>query len=519
MSVANDAEPTLRDFVRAVRRGALPVLITAIAVGVAVGMLSGQRTPQYQAQATVVTTMQDPGQRGFGATLVTAPALATATYRAAALNRTVLSDAWHALEGRPPTQLELTDFRETLTVRSEDAPASSLLRISALAADPGTAKARADAVAAALVRWDIERATRALESILAGLDAQIEAIDAEIEAATAGDPDATAAEVAGLERARADLVLQRSSARALRTGAVGRVELFETATEPLTQHRPRPLRDGAFAAVLGLMAAFGAVLLRSGLDGRVRDLDDLVAVTGLPVLAVFPRMRGGRTAMAEEAANYLRTAVSFATAHVHPKIVMVTSDRDGQGASSVAIALAHAFARQDQRVALVDADLRKPALAAAFNVQRPGFTSLPDALAKDMVLRPARVRTGSRQWLDVFPTFEPVANPAELLSARFGHLLEALTSDYDIIVIDSAPVLPVADSLVIGPHTVGVVFASSMASANRRSVRSALALLRRVGVHLLGVAATNVGAKQSDVGAYGYGYVQVAARQSTGDAR
>ena len=516
--MSNDAEPTLRDVVRVLRRGLLPALLTAIAVGVAVAVLSGQRTPQYQAQATVVTTTQDPGQRGFGATLVTAPALATATYRAAALNQTVLTDAWQTLEGRSPTELELTDFRESLTVRSEDAPASSLLRISALAPEPSTAKARADAVAAALVRWDIERATRALESILAGLEAQIEAIDAEIEAATAAGPDEAAAEIAGLERARADLVLQRSSARALRSGAVGRVELFETATEPLTPHRPRPLRDGAFAAVLGLMVAFGVVLLSSGLDGRVRDLDDLVAVTGLPVLAVFPRVRGGRTAMAEEAANYLRTAVSFAAAHVHPKIVMVTSDRDGQGASSVAIALAQAFARQDHRTALVDADLRNPVLAAAFDLRRPGYTNLPDALSKDMVLRPARVRIGSEQWLDVFPTFQPVANPAELLSARFGELLEVLTSDYDIIVVDSAPVLPVADSLVIGPHTVGVVFASSMASANRRSVRSALALLRRVDVHLLGVVATHISAKQPDVGAHGYGYVQVAARRTTADA-
>lgn len=497
--MGHDNEPSVRDFVEVLRSGLLPALLVAALFAAATYYLSSLRPPVYQSQATVVTTTQDPAQRDFGTTLVTAPALATTTYRAAVLSRDVLTTAWHDLEGQQPTADQLETFRQRISVRSEDALASALLRITATAHDPQVARLRADAVANALVRWDVERATRALENIIASLEAQIVAIEAETAAA---EPD----QVAGLERARTELALQLSSARALRTGAVGRVELFETASAPRRPFRPTPLRDALLAAVLAVILVFGLVLLRAALDARIRSLDELVAVTGAPVMAVFPPTRGGRHALSEEAASYLRTGLVFATADVHPKVLMLTSAKGGQGKTSVALALAKAFARQFYKTLLIDADLRNPSLAAEFGLRPTVVTSLPEALVQAVPIKPARIRLGSEHFLEVLPTFEPTSQPTELLSTRMGPLLERIRDDYDVIIIDSAPVLPVADTLTIAPLTTGVVLVANMLKGDRQSVVGAIGLFRQLGIRVLGTVANQVPANRSKMSAYGYGY-------------
>lgn len=497
-----DREPSARDVADLLVRGLLPALAVAAVVAGLTFFLSSQREPLYQAQATVVTTAQDPAQRTFGSTLVTAPALATATYRAAAVSRAVVAAAWSEVEGQPPTEQELTRFASSVSVRSEDANVSALLRITVQAPGPSEARQRADAVARALVAWDEQRATRSLETIIESLAAQIETIERELEIA-----DAQA--VAGLERTQADLMLQLSSARALRTGAIGRVELFEAAIEPTRPVRPRPLRDAAVAALLAIVLVYGLTLLRAAFDDRVRSVADLAALSDTPVLAVFPKVRDGRQALPSEAATYLRTGVSFAAGRAHPMVLMLTSARDSQGKSSVAIALAKSFARQRFRTLLVDADLRRPVIAEEFGVSPGEASSLPKALTGLGSIQTALVRVDAErdaEILHVLPTFGPSAYAAELLEAFMGGVLDRLKEEFDVIVIDAPPILPVADALTIGALTDGALLVASLATSDKASTASAHALLRRHAIPILGIVATNARLGGADQTAYGYGY-------------
>jgi polysaccharide biosynthesis transport protein len=504
------AENSLLDLVGLVRRGFVLAIVAGVATAAGAFFLSGLVTPLYSAQATVVTTAQGPNaaQRDFGATLVTAPALAVATYRGAVMSRPVAAAALASLDGRVPTSQEVQALQSRLTVRAEDSHTSAFLRIIVQHPDPQRARDLANAVAAAAVAWDVERATRSLETIIASLSAQMESIDDELAVAAPAD-------VAGLERARTDLSLQLSSARALRTGAVGRIELFDGALMPVRPVSPRPLFSAVVAAFMAVFAVYGLLMLRSALDTRVRGLDDLARITGLPLLATFPRVTGGRRTLPLDAASYLRTSIGFATADIHPKVVLVTSTDEANGKSSVSIALATSFARQHYRTLLVDADLRRPAVGEEFDLDPYQTPTLLDALESGERVQPARVPVANDVGLDILPSFpltygaHTSRNPSDALSRSFGDVLARYASEYDVIVIDSAPILPVADALTIAPHVSGVVFAVSVPTAERASVVRALRLLRQLDVRLFGVVATNLGTGRGGTvgyGGYGGGY-------------
>ena len=276
----HDQEPTLRDLIELLRRGLLLAVAAAVVAGVATYLISRWLTPTYEAQATVVTSSQDPNQRSFGTTLVTAPPLDIASYRAAVASRPVLADAWRRVVGAAPTDAELDALQRSLTVRSEGTNVSSLLRLLVRDTDPARARDLANAIALAAVAWDEQRATRSLETIVESLQAQIASIDDELAIETGQAAEA-------LLRTRGDLALQLSSARALRSGAVGRLELLEAATDgylKATPHRVLPPAPGTsrfsvpYFLAPGLDARFPRVTLPPELaadaPGTGADLSD-----------------------------------------------------------------------------------------------------------------------------------------------------------------------------------------------------------------------------------------------------
>lgn len=495
-------EPTLRDGLALVRRGLVLAVAMALVAAAGTYYLVDLLPPRYEAVATLLVSAQDPNQRDFGVTLVTAPPLDSPTYVAAIRSRQLLADALLDVRGVAPTPLEVDALARAVAVRAADARTSSVISVSVQDDEPVEARVLANAVAAAAVRWDEARATRSLETIIASLEAQIASIDQEILTADADAP------IDGLTRNRAELQLQLSSARALRTAAVGRLEPLERAETPRTRVAPRPLRSAAAAGLFAVLLTYGLLLLRSALDTRVRDTEDLARLTELPVLAEFPKVSTGRRGLPREAASYLRTAVTFAANDVHPKVVMVTSAGPNHGKSSTAIALAESFARQGYKTVLVDADLRQPVLGREYALDPSDHACLRDALVSGAAAVAIYPLSGSDAELSIIPSFEPATNPTELLANHLRLLLERLRQAYDVIVIDAAPVLPVADALVIAPEVDLVVFAVSMPDADRRQVRNAVGLLRRIGARVYGTVATNVrpGSEMRSAAGYGYGY-------------
>ena len=496
-------ELSLSDLFGFLRRGLGWALLAAVAGGVLAYALTNRIEPTYRAVATLVASHADPSTRTFGNVLVTAPTLDAQSYRTAILSRAVIDPATAILAADGIDTG--TRLGEQLRVTTSGSLATTVIRVEVLASQPERAAQIANAVARAAVEWDEARATRSLETIIIALQSQIDGIDVEL--ATPLDENTRD----GLLRSRGDLSIQLSSARALRNAVVGRLEPLEAAVPIHAPVAPRPVRNAATGALLAAVLVYGVRLLRKVLDVRIQTVDDLSAVTGLPILAEFPLSRTRDWRLSREAASYLRSNLMFDLADVDPKIILVAGYGPEHGKTSVAVTLAESFAAQGSKTLLMDADLRRPSIGDAYQLAPDVTVSLRDALMADGVEFVTEVNGTRETVLDVYPSFAPVPYPAELLSNRLAPLLEHLKDRYDVIVLDSAPLLAVADTLAIAPRASAAVLVVSMEEANRRSVIRALQLLQRANAPVVGLVANKVspkhGARLRGRGhGYGHGY-------------
>jgi len=517
--VDDEQELSFRDLFELIRRGFLWALLAGIVVAAATYFISRSQPPIYQATATLILSQPSSDLNRFGVSLVSAPAIDVNAYREAARSSPVLSNSLRALGADTVTPKLIKDFEDLLSIRTQENRLSSMLYLDFRAPNPATAQAYANALAEQLLAWDVDRATRNLQTIVSTLEAQIISLDTQIAELELQDSELPA-QRDSLANLRAEQTVSLNSARALLNSAVGALEIMEPATRPTEPVAPRPLRNAALAFVLAVFVTYGVILLRSALDTRVRSSEELQEISGLPVLAEFPKQSGKRR-LPREASSYLRTNVLFATADVDPKVLLVTGHLADQGKSSVALSLAESFTRNGYRTLLIDADLRKPVLHTEYRIKPHFVTSLPDMLhMPDDELEPHTLRFSTKVSMDIIPTFASQKNATELLTRGMKRVLDRLAPNYDVVIIDSAPVLPVADTLAIAPHTDGIIFAASLLDSDRRSITAALELLQRLGLNLLGIVATNVPESarsgQSAVG-YGYGYGYGAAARSEAD--
>jgi non-specific protein-tyrosine kinase len=496
-------ELSLADLLRFLRRGFLSALLVGVLFAVAVYLFSHSRQPVYQAEATLLAA-QPNASASFGVSLVTAPWLDANAYSAAARSNPVLQGALKQLGGSAPSQQAVADLGKRLTVSTEENRESSLIHLSIRDTSPGAAAREANAVAKALKDWDVKRATTNLDTIISALTSQIAALESQL--TQLGDAPPDQAQRNGITSLIGDKENQLSSAKALKNSAVGQLQTLEPALPPLNPSSPRPLRNAVLAFILGVVLSYGLQLLRDSLDTSLRDVDDIAATSGLPVLAEFPRLRGGSRRLPPETGSYLRTNLLYATVQAHPKVFLISSAVAEEGKTSVALALAESFARGDYRTLLIDADLRKPTLAQEHKLTKNGQASLTDYLQNPrQPLAPTNIPVNARQGFDLIPTFKAAHAPSEILASGFRVCLENWREHYDVIVIDSAPLLPVADTLTIAPLCTGTVLVASLQDSDRKQVHGAIALLQRLGISLLGVAATKVTEGRSG-SRYGYGY-------------
>lgn len=503
----NEQELNFRDLIALVRKGFWWAVLAAVVVAGAVWWFSGRMEPTYQATATLILSQPNSELNRFGVSLVTAPAIDVNAYREAAHSHPVVRESMIVQGITAPDARDLEEFGNNLTIRTQENRLSSMLYVDFRSASPEQASAAANAVAAQLLQWDAERATRNLTTIVQTLEAQIAELQAQIDSIS-GQPD-SAAQLDSLGSLQAQQSISLNSARALLSSAVGSLEILEPATPPVNSIAPRPLRNAALAAVLAVFIVYGVVLLRGALDTRVRDTEDLAALSGSPVLAEFPKQTGQRR-LPREASGFLRTNVLFATADIDPKVLLVTGSIADQGKSSVALSLAESFARNGYRTLLIDADLRKPVLHNEYLVEARNTQSLSHMLeAPEEELTPTSLRFDADISMDIVPSFGQPRNATELLNTGFKQVIDKLAPRYEVVIIDSAPILPVADTLAIAPHTSGIIFATSLLDTDRRSVTASFELMQRLGLRVLGTVATNVSAGSRSSGSsngYGYGY-------------
>lgn len=273
---------------------------------------------------------------------------------------------------------------------------------------------------------------------------------------------------------------------------------------------PRPLLNLAVGLLGGLLLGVALAALRETLDTTFKTAEALSELTALAPLATIPfdndaplhPITVGEAAHSPraEAFRRLRTNLQFAQVGERPRIISVTSSLPGEGKTNTAANLAVSLARAGIATCLVDADLRRPCLARTFGlVQDAGLTSvlIGQASAADVMQQ-------ANAGLAVLTSGPMPPNPTELLSsAQMGEVLQELAAAYEVVIVDTAPLLPVADTVGLAPLTQGTLLVVRASKTSREQVRTAVDSLRNVGARPLGVVFNMADVAKGGYGSYG----------------
>lgn len=287
---------------------------------------------------------------------------------------------------------------------------------------------------------------------------------------------------------------------------------IQPATPPGSPTSPNPVRNLLLALLTGLALGVGLALLRDALDTKVREEEDIREATTAPLLASIPMAKkSGKRALVSldqdphgrhaEAIRRLRTNLLFVDVTTGRHSFVVTSAMPGEGKTTTAINLALAMADSGTRTLLVDADLRAPSVAGSLGL--PDEAGLTSILLGKAELADVVHEIGD-SGLHVLPAGAVPPNPSELLgSAPMADLFARLSADYDFLIVDSPPVVPVVDAVILGGLTGGLLMVVG-SGTRKRDLAAAIKQLTTVGAPVAGVAHNFVASKRGDEGRYGY---------------
>ena len=313
-----------------------------------------------------------------------------------------------------------------------------------------------------------------------------------------------------------DSLLQRFKEVSVTGGlTTNNISIVDEAQTPQYPFSPQPQRNAAIGMALGLLLGLGLAFLRESLDDSLKHADEIETNYGLPLLGLIPLLKGGSKSLQagltahenprspfSEAYRSMRTALQFSTPEGSPKRLMVTSCGAGEGKSTSALALAINFAQLGQQVLLIDCDMRNPSQHKILNL--PNEIGLSNFLAGDTGPSTLIQQTSIAN-LSLLPSGPQPPDPVELLMGpKFILLLEkAHEMGFAQVIIDSPPLLGLADALVLGNQIQHLVFAIKAGHTRKSSIKNSLRRLRGAGIVPMGVVLTHVQNHHSSE--YGYG--------------
>lgn len=391
------------------------------------------------------------------------------------------------------------------------------------------------------------RLVRAVQARSEALAAQIGVLD-EVMAADAasisGLPDAEAEEmrlsreVETLQKLVDDLRRDHQEARIDEAVEAGQVEIVDWALAPGSAVGQGTKRRLLFALLVGLMIGGGGALVLDRLNTALVRREDAESALHVPVIAVIPRIgdplrpahrlqqlrsrllprlaqrppEPGNALVTvndlhsagSQAYRKLRTHLIFSQGGQPPRTLMITSPAASEGKTTVSANLATTFAQQGLRVALLDADLRRPRMHGVFGLSRtPGLT---EVLQNEALMEEA-LRTTGVDGLHVMGAGRLVGAVSELLGgAAMGRLLRELNARYDVVVLDTPPVLAAADAEILAAQADAVLVVVRAGQTERQSAHYAIQQLRAIGARIVGAVLNDPDQKTAGYGKYAYYY-------------
>jgi capsular exopolysaccharide synthesis family protein len=495
-------ELTLADYLAVLRRRWLIVAaVMAVVVGLA-AWYSFRSPEQYRASAEVVVETTSSAT-------VTADLPTNAPWdefrvietEVSVINGGLVADA-------VDERIKPSDASYSYSASGDDS--SNVITVTGIAGDPDDAALVANTaveayidVRAAQTVADFEEKAEVLEEAIQSLEERIADLDA--------DDTARAA----LESQR-DLYLQARERLAVGADLLGgtRPRIITQASAPGAPFSPQPVRNIVLGTIVGLLLGVGAALLRETLDTKVRNRDDLAAATNLPVVAEIPyhpKWKDTPSLLSAadtkdrpliESYRTLATALRFIISVDGAKVIQVTSAAPGEGKTTTIANLAMAMAEAGERVVLVDADLRKPRIDSIFG--RPPAQGLTNVLAGAANVVDVLHRPDPELPLVVLGAGSPAPNPAELLASRAcKELMAELAQAADVVLVDSPPVLAVADPRMLADKVDMYLLVARADVARKKQLAGVLELLHQVNGTVCGTVLTGIEAANSGYGYYG----------------
>jgi polysaccharide biosynthesis transport protein len=497
------------------RRKLLIVLVLLVAVGATVG-IDKHRTKQYESTATLYFLAQGVNAGSDASTALSTQQLATDVEL---VQSAPVQNAVSKALGvpAPPVSVSLVGTTQIadLTVQSTD---------------PSFAARGANAYAKAYIEQTREQfvngqlaSEASVQSQINGLQAQIDSVQSQLaQTPSSGDVSQSAlqSQLSGLYLQQSALKSQLSQLQLTTAQSSSGGQVVTPAVPATIPSSPKIGRDVGIAIVAGLLVGIGFALLRDNLDDRVRGKDQLEQIVpGIPVLGLIPVINEWRDAKRpylvaqthpksppSEAYRGLRTSVQFMALENPTKVLQITSPSAGDGKTTTSANLAWIMADAGQRVVLIGCDLRRPRIHEFFGLPNDiGFTSV---LLGEAELQDALLRVPDQPRLHMLPTGPVPPNPSELLSSAKTREVFKRLSDYaDIVVVDSAPVLPVTDAAVLSTHADAILLVVSAGMDKRRDVVRSVEMLNQINAPLVG-SVLNRAPETDSYAYYHYGYEQ-----------
>jgi capsular exopolysaccharide synthesis family protein len=356
------------------------------------------------------------------------------------------------------------------------------------------------------IRVESQRVIRAAQNDFKAAAAQEASVSAALESAKQEALDlekrAGAYDSQKRELDAAQQVLTSLLGREKETDVAARLEssnirIVDPAAVPKSPVRPRTMRDIGLGVLLGALLGAGAAFFLEYLDNTLKTPDDVRIHLGAPLLGVVPESKAkaqsdrvisnpGAEGPFVEGYRVIRTGLQYCWPEPGPRVILVSSTSPGEGKTLTAVNLALTLASGEERVLLIDADLRKPQTHALVRVKRmPGLSDVIVGKVKPSEAIHERVPESRLAYLAAGVS---APSPADILTTRtMRSLLDGLRRFYDWIVIDSPPVGAVAEPLILAPLADGVILVAGAEMVPRKAVTHTLERLHDTGARILGI--------------------------------
>ncbi|ABC34437.1 polysaccharide biosynthesis tyrosine autokinase [Burkholderia thailandensis] len=309
-----------------------------------------------------------------------------------------------------------------------------------------------------------------------------------------------------------------------KAGTGGNIRLVDAALRPGVPVKPKKMLILSAATLLGLILGTGVVFLRRNLFHGIEDPDRVERAFNLPLYGLVPMSaeqtrfdaadKGNRVRpilacarpkdLSVESLRSLRTAMQFALMDAKNRVIVLTGPTPGIGKSFLAVNLAALVAHSGKRVLLIDADMRRGTLERHFGTG--GRSGLSELLSDQVALEEA-IRETPVPGLSFIPCGARPPNPSELLmSPRLSQYLDGLAKRYDMVIVDSPPILAVTDAMIFGELAGSTFLVLRSGMHTEGEISDAIKRLRTAGVQLQGGIFNGVPARTRG---YGRGYAAV----------